>query len=205
MVRGNAAAKDFLKLLPIAVDGVQLFENVVRLGAHVGARPRRQCLLLERRAAPIPIELVMIADVPERGAAAGQLLVESAHSFRQPISQTFFANVARITRPRTISAQSFVKEQFAPQRNLLRRQLIVSRNFHRRVSTQLSRKRLNVRLELGFPGSESRATCNHSNQREKKCDDDQIAEMLSFFFHQSFGRWSSTMIKERWTAALASV
>src|SRR6185369_3437516 len=73
----RVALKHFLKLLFVSLQCVYLCNDLARLLAdgHVPTGPCSHGLLLERAAAPVPVKLFVISDVPKRRAAARECLV----------------------------------------------------------------------------------------------------------------------------------
>src|SRR5262249_3623544 len=106
-----------------------------------------------RSAPAVPIKGLVVADVPQGGAAPRKGLVACADSLRQAVGQTFLANMTRIAGTRLIEAQSLVKEKLSAQRDLFLGHRIVSPDLHWLVVGQSFRERQNFRLEGACRGS----------------------------------------------------
>src|SRR6202011_6163247 len=117
VLRGRVSAEDLLELGAVALQRVDLCDDVsfMVLGAHIATLPGGHCLLLERGTATVPIEQLMVADVPESRAAARQRFIERADCFRQSIGESVLTYVARVARAGLIAAQPLVKEQLSSE------------------------------------------------------------------------------------------
>src|SRR5262249_46155966 len=87
-----------LKLLVVPRNRINLGDNFIflSLGSHIAAAPCCRTLSFERRAAAVPIKFLLIADIPQSGAAPLQSFLSHPNRFRFTVGQSMFANVAGI-------------------------------------------------------------------------------------------------------------
>src|SRR3990170_4886317 len=100
-----------LKIVEPRADVLQAGPAVLAGGAHVAARPGGFGLGLERSTAPVPVELGMVADVPQRGAGARQLHLVGADGLGLAVGQAVLLQVAGIAGAGAIAAQPRVVEE----------------------------------------------------------------------------------------------
>src|SRR5438046_2370693 len=90
-------------------------------------------------APPVPVKLLVVADIPQGRAASRQLFLSCANGYGQPVGETVLVHVTRIAGTAPIDAEPFVEEQLPAKSRLFRRARIVRRFGHGLKSRRRSR------------------------------------------------------------------
>ena len=152
IVRSGGPAKDSLKQLSVDANLIDAGGDVVDAGAsvlarsaHVAAAPSRQRLPFQGTASSIPVELGMVANVPEGWAGPRQWCLVGSDGLGQAVGQTVFFDVARVTGTRTVCAQPLIMEKLLAEGDLLHGHRVVGWNDHGHVTFQFRPRLLGFR------------------------------------------------------------
>src|SRR5207247_11472185 len=88
-------------LVLISPHGVQFPDDFafMILGAHVPPCPRGHSLLFHGGAPPVPVNLLVVADIPQGRAASRQLFLSCANGYGQSAVETVLVHVRRPAGP----------------------------------------------------------------------------------------------------------